>query len=1227
MTTRPSDDNHLSDAKRLLLEKRLRREVRQPNRKPYISVGRKPSHAPDLATAGQTQIWLQNQTDPESPANNITSSFVVNGELDIERLEKSLNRVVERHEILRSSYTMQPEGLTRIQDDHLRIKLSNTPVSDCRAAAALYVRTPFEIEKGPLLKMAVFTSSSEEILLVLVVHHIISDLQSIKEIWAEVSACYREAGGGPAPDLKALSIQYADYAFHQRKELEQGRIEDQRSYWLRHLKDPPKPIYLPTDFPYPPTIGYSGKIARGSISSILSEKVRLFASENDATLSMFLQFAFFVFLHRYSREDDILVATPVADRGLEETANLIGYFLNPLLIRLDFSKTDSIETAFSLLRKTFLTALNHQSFPVSEIAESLAFRRVAGRHPLAQTMFVFQNERVEAIIPDLEGCVCTPIFLETRTAKFDLTLFAFDTRPEIELMFEYRSDLFHEDTIKRALGHFNTILEAIIDDPQVPPGKIDFLRQDERDRRISAGIGQLAHEESAPRFLDQIRIHSSKTPASIALSDPNTRYSYGELESISDHIADTLQTLGAKENVVIGLFMERSPEAILAILGILKSGAAYLPIDPSYPTNRCDYLIEDAGTQLIICSTDSVEKIKSAASRLLLLEDLLKSRGDSRSKLGLSTDDSRLAYLIYTSGSTGNPKGVKISHRNLNASIQSRVVYYPAAPRRFLLTPSLSFDSSIAGIFWTLSTGGELIIPSEEQVRDPIELSTFIETQAISTWLCVPTLYTQVLEHLEPKRRTLETVIVAGEVCPASLVVGHFRTLAKTSLYNEYGPTEASVWATVHRCDISDVQLPSIPIGRPIPTATIRLLDPHGFDVPRGHEGELLIGGMGVSAGYVGKASESDEVFVELDGKHYYRTGDIAKWSHSGVLHFIGRSDHQVKLRGFRIETGEVEAALNTHPGIEQSVVIIGIDRDSLPDWESIERAVPEDALQTILAEFETDSPAPKSKADRSVIKNGFTIEFHQRDPDFMQTPRQAQRDWLINQALAEVSDDLDHLDKISPSFVSGYGKETDARINDVEKSRITKDEIMESWQNPIMKAMAAYTTESHGDILEIGFGHGVSAEYIQEQGVRSHTIIEMDDAIIQRYFEPWKKTHATKDIRIHRGRWQDTIEGLGTFDGIFFHTYPMSEEEFVEYILNSVTFAAHAFPVMAQHLKKGGSFSYFSAEIDSLSRRHQRKLLEHFSEVSFRIIDLEIPEKTKDAWWSKTIAVVKAVK
>ncbi|MGJ8639256.1 MAG: amino acid adenylation domain-containing protein [Opitutaceae bacterium] len=1228
MSKKPAVDNDvhaLSDAKRALLEKRLRRQLSHPSAKVPVGFVKKPADEPDLATAAQTQIWLQHQADPGAALNNIVSSFVVEGELDVELLERSLNRVAERHEILKSSYAMKPGGLTRIYNADLHLKVAHTRVLDAREPVAWNSRVPFDVETGPLIWMEVFTARSGETLLVLVVHHIIFDLSSLKQFWSEISSFYREGKTGIKSDVSELEFQYADFAFSQRVSLTQGKLDDQRTYWLEQLKNPPPPIDLPTDFSYPPVVGHSGKLACGTIAGGLSENVRRFAADNDATLAMVLHFAYFVFLHRYSDERDILVATPVSNRDDSATTHSIGYFLNPVLIRFDFSECDSIQSAFARFKNNFLAALEYKNFPVSEVVESLGYERVAGRQPLAQTMFVFQDEQEGSIAPDLEGCVCKSFFVDTLSAKFDLTLFAIDKVSEIELLFEYRSDLFEEASITRAFGHYNTILESLVSGADVPASEIDFLGKDERASRISDGIGNIVMEDGIPSFFDKFATQVSVTNAAPAISDPDSSYTYGEVDSSSVRIAIALQDLGVNVGDVVGLYMERSASAILALLGILKSNAGYLPIDPNYPSKRCEYLIEDAGVRTIICSKGFAPDIDSASCQILFVEDLLNAKVDLSKGIESSADSHRRAYIIYTSGSSGDPKGVEVSYSNLNSSIHSREVYYSKAPERFLLTPSLSFDSSVAGIFWTLSTGGELILPSEEQLRDPQELSRLIHARSVTTWLCVPTLYAQVLSQLDSN--TLETVIVAGEVCPTSLVVDHFKRLPDCALYNEYGPTEASVWATVYKCEVGDGVCSTIPIGRPIPSATLRVLDLHGRDVPIGHTGELYIGGQGVAIGYADREALTREAFVEVDGERCYRTGDLVKWSRSGNLLFVGRRDSQVKLRGYRIETGEIEAALCSHEDVEQAVVVVGDDRDSLPDWSSVVQEMPEDVLIQALDAMDTDLAVPKPKADRSVVGNGFRVEFHQDDSKFMPTPRIRQRDWLINQALAEVRDDLEHLDELSTTFVAGYEQEMDERIDDAQGARIAKDEIMEDWQNPIMRAMAKYATEAHGDVLEIGFGHGVSAEYIQEQGVKSHTIIEMDDAIIEKYYEPWRKSHDEQNIRIVRGRWQDAIEGLGTFDSIFFHTYPMNEEEFVEYILKSVTFAAHSFPSMARHLKEGGVFTYFTGEIDSMSRRHQRKLLEHFSEITFKVIDLETPEDTKDAWWSKTIAVVKVVK
>jgi guanidinoacetate N-methyltransferase len=529
-----------------------------------------------------------------------------------------------------------------------------------------------------------------------------------------------------------------------------------------------------------------------------------------------------------------------------------------------------------------------------------------------------------------------------------------------------------------------------------------------------------------------------------------------------------------------------------------------------------------------------------------------------------------------------------------------------------------------------------LIVPSADEVRDPDAICALVAQHSVRVLLAVPSLYDQLLDWQPERLGSLSTAIVAGEACPVRLLRKHLQTLPNCALYNEYGPTETTVWASVHQCDPHSEPSREVPIGRPIPGCEIRILDTRRRRVPVGIVGELCIGGPGLTRGYLNRPDlTASRFFSADDGTRLYATGDLARWLPEGSLEYHGRNDEQVKIRGYRIEVGEIESCLRDLPGVRDAVVVTtpanGDGSPGLLSLETLLSILPEETVQSALADLAIEDASAKG-ADlpafqRKVDRGDFEVRFTVKRPDFIAPPRKAQRDWLLGQAINEVADDLEHLDKVARAFVPGKDHKLQHDLVDLTDASLTDDQIMEDWQTPLMRAMAGYATETGGDILEIGFGRGVSGTFLQQGRPRSHTIIEMNRHSIERHFNPWRQAHPNADIRLCPGRWQEVLPELGLFDAILFHTYPMNEEEFVKYILSSVTFAEHAFEAMAGHLKSGGVFTYLTAEIDSLSRRHQRALLKHFSEISFKIVPLTVPPDTIDSWWANSMVAVKAVK
>ncbi|HEU5124957.1 MAG TPA: amino acid adenylation domain-containing protein [Verrucomicrobiae bacterium] len=771
---------------------------------------------------------------------------------------------------------------------------------------------------------------------------------------------------------------------------------------------------------------------------------------------------------------------------------------------------------------------------------------------------------------------------------------------------------------------------------------IESHRTDRTDllRPAPKPIGNATTQSVAVRIHQLFENQVEHSPTSLALVFEDQQLTYGELNARANQLAHFLQKRGVGPEALVALRVERSIEMIVGILGILKAGGAYLPLDPAYPLDRQQAILQDAQTKWLLTQNHlpslpfagEIISLNSAAATLALEPDTNPAS---------SADADNLAYSIYTSGSTGTPKGVLVTHGNLLHSTLARFRYYAEPVERFLLLSSHAFDSSVAGIFWTLCQRGALILPHEYSRQTAFELADLIARHRITHLLCLPSLYSVLLDQFS-MLQSLKTVVVAGESCPAALVARHHALVPGAALFNEYGPTEATVWSTVYRCENRNGSR-TVPIGKAIPNAQIYLLDELLRPALNGASGEVYVGGDGVARGYFNRpeltaAKFIPDPFSKNPGARLYRTGDLARLLPDGNLEFLGRLDNQIKIRGHRIELDEIEAVLKEHPSVQDAAVIAFDKTQPAPVNGEAEQLIlrrlsamnPADA-ERILSEIETVSQAAEtgSVSKELLVRQlpEFDLTLNIKRPDFIQPPRDSQRNWLLNRTLDEFEHDLRELDSLAKHFVPGADAELATLTSDRTQAELSEQEILEDWHLPLMKSMARAVTESHGNILEIGFGRGLASSFIQACGVKSHTIIECNDSVIRRFFEPWRARLPDRDIRLARGKWQDVIETLGEFDGIFFQTYPLNEREFAEYLSRSVVFAEHFFPIAARHLRPGGAFTYLTHEIDSLSRRHQRLILQHFSSLSMSVERLQLPADCKDLWWSDSMVVVKAVK
>ncbi|HYG23946.1 MAG TPA: amino acid adenylation domain-containing protein [Verrucomicrobiae bacterium] len=755
-----------------------------------------------------------------------------------------------------------------------------------------------------------------------------------------------------------------------------------------------------------------------------------------------------------------------------------------------------------------------------------------------------------------------------------------------------------------------------------------------------------AYEPAITERIHQLfeRLAASQ-PGAVALAFEDQQLTYAEVNARANQLAHFLQKRNVGPDSLVGLRVERSAEMILGILGILKAGGAYLPIDPGYPIERQQVILADARVQLVLTQSH-LAPIDFDGEIQQLDSDWFKASDEPATDPVCRSGRENLAYIIYTSGSTGKPKGVMVTHGNLLHSTEARFAYYPEPVEKFLLLSSHAFDSSIAGIFWTLCQGGALVLPHEYSRQTASELADLIARHGITHLLCLPSLYAVLLDQFSALG-SLKTVIVAGESCPAALVDRHHALLPKATLYNEYGPTEATVWSTVHRCERRP-NARTVSIGRAIPGSQVFVLDPQMQPVVNGASGEIYVGGPGVSRGYFNRPELNAKCFVSNPFSpdphaRLYRTGDLARFLPDGGLEFLGRADHQVKIRGHRIELEEIESVLKEHPAVENAVVVVEEKKRTVPVNGEAEQLIlrrlseldPVDAERLLDEIGSAGAMEPANPVATPEGANGhharncpeYDLQLTLRNPEFINTPRPSQRTWLLNRLMDEAEADLLAYHTLAQDMVPGAELSLNTLLADRGSADLSEQEILEDWHIPLMRAMARGVTAAHGDILEIGFGRGVAAGFLQDCGVRSHTIIECNDSIISRFFEPWRKQHAGRDIRLVRGKWQDVIDSLDQFDGIFFQTYPLNEKEFAEYLSRSVVFAEHFFPIAAKHLRAGGAFTYLTHEIDSLSRRHQRLILRHFKSIQLSIERLKLPSDCRDLWWSNSMVVATAIK
>ena len=953
----------------------------------------------------QQRLWFLDQLEPGSGVYNVPLAVRLKGELEIAALERALSEIVRRHEVLRTRFVSvggepRQEVLTAVD-----VKLAVTDLSELneeereaavREAASAESLEPFDLVRGPLLRVKLLRLSDEEHVVLLTMHHIVSDGWSMGVLIKEVTTLYEVYSQGGESPLTELPIQYKDFAIWQRKWLQGEELERQLGYWREQLVGELPALDLPTDRARPAVSSYRGAQLGFRLSPEVSAGLKELSRREGVTLFMTLLAAFQTLLHRYSGQEDIVVGLPVAGRNYAETEGLIGFFVNTLALRVKLGSDPTFVELLRRVKEVCLGAYAHQDVPFEKLVEELQPERDLSRSPLFQTMFVLQNVPQQQL--QLSGLKLSEVGGENATAKFDLSLTLVEKGEELQGSLEYSTDLFEGARIERMLRHFDVLLQGIVAQPEQRLWELPLLRAEEWER-IRYWSETRSDHRPVTLVHELFEAQVERTPEAVALVSGGEQLSYGELNRRANQLAHYLQRQGVGAEVVVGLCTERSLGMVVGLLGILKAGGAYLPLDPSYPKERLSWILEDANADWVLTEESLLEAMQSIESDCPVLnldsarDEIFQASDDER----VSVNPANLAYVIYTSGSTGRPKGVAIQHGSIVNYVETaRELFRITAGDRILQFASTSFDTSAEEIYTTLASGATLVLRTDEMLSSAAAFLRQCDEWGI-TVLDLPTSYWHGLALAMSSQsrnlpESLRLVILGGEKALRERFSQWQRRAGdQVRVTNTYGPTEATIAAASYEVNDLPEAADEIPIGRAVRDAETYVLDSKLQAVPIGITGELHIGGSGLARGYLNGPDLTAEKFIphpfsREPGARLYKTGDRARYSSDGQLEFLGRLDHQVKLRGFRIEPGEIEAALREHTAVDEVIVLLhegADDQGRLVAWMQtrakngltasqlralLQQKLPEYMIPSAIVLLDELPRTPSGKVDRAAL-------------------------------------------------------------------------------------------------------------------------------------------------------------------------------------------------------------------------------------------------------------------
>ena len=884
----------------------------------------------------QKRLWFLDKLIGPSAVYNIGRLLRVNGALNIEALRSSINEIVRRHEVLRSYfYDHEGEPVQQISNcltiDLPIINLLHLPEEEREAEAIRLEREegeqPFDLETGPLIRTTLIQLEENQYLLLLTIHHIVFDGWSSTVFDRELSHFYNAEMSGAKSPLAELSMQYPQFAATQNTQMIAGTLEKEIAYWIDQLSNLPV-LNIPTDRPRPSKSSQKGSVQRLRLPLDLSSRLEALRRKKQTTPFIMLLAVFNVLLQRYTDQKEIVVGCPIAGRTGIKTEQMIGFFVNSLTMRTDLSGNPGFSTVLARTSKTVLGAFSNQEAPFERLVEELEPERELGRNPLFQVMFVFQDMPEDELI--LSGLKVEELSREVTTSVFDLTLSAQIRQGTLDLKINYRTDLFDEVTIQRMLGHYRRLLEGIIGDSDQAISLIPLLTKVEEQCLL------VEWNDTEKGYLHNVCVHhlfqaqAGLTPDRIALVCGASHITYAKLEAEANQMANYLIQLGVGPEDLVGTCMSRSTKMVVTLLGIVKAGGAYLPLDPFYPSGRLGVIVQNAKPKVIIGNGEQIHELARTGILTVSLEKDREEIGRASSVPPVCrVVQENLAYVIYTSGSTGLPKGVMIPHRALSNHVCWRREFMKLTEKdRVLQKTSLGFDVSAWEIFGPLSSGALLVLEPLNSSDDTSTLTELIVNEGITMISLVPSQLRNLIE--EPRAsscRSLRLVNCGGEVLTPEIVERFFCNLS-AQLYNGYGPTESTVGVVYWLCQTENNRL-KIPIGKAIANTEIYLLDSHEQLVPIGVPGEIYLGGQSLARGYLNAPALTSERFranpfeMGCAGKRIYCTGDLGRYLQDSNLEFLGRKDRQVKIRGLRIELGEIEALLQKQKGVQQAVVMV----------------------------------------------------------------------------------------------------------------------------------------------------------------------------------------------------------------------------------------------------------------------------------------------------------------